>query len=557
MTVEFDVPATMRDGVVLRANVYRPGGPGPFPVLLSRTPYGKDLPNVGATLDIPQATKRGFVVVVQDTRGRFNSEGDWYPMINEAEDGADTVAWASALPGSNGQVAMYGASYFGFTQWAAAAQKPPALRAIAPFITWSDPFDGTLFRGGALEFGLLASWNMQVDLNMVMRRHAGDRMALATAVKNLVADYDNLSDGFTELPLREFPPMLRNEVGAAFLNTVARPLDREDRLAAGIAVHTWHDRVDVPSFNIGGWHDIFLAGTIANYQAARANGQPARLLIGPWLHGPASNPIGEMNYGFGSTAGFLDLRTDLSTLQLEWFGRVLRDEPETGDPVQIFVMGTNTWRTEAEWPLARARSVPYYLQADGGLAEDIPTTAPDEYDYDPTDPTPTVGGATLMSPDFPSGPRDQRRIESRPDVLTYTTAELTDDLEVTGPISVRLWASTSAPDTDFVARLCDVFPDGRSINITDGIIRGQHQTGAPLEPGRPYEFVIDLWATSNVFRAGHRIRLHIASSSFPRWDRNPNTGRPLGVDTELRVAHQRIWHDAERPSRVLLPVVPS
>jgi uncharacterized protein len=338
---------------------------------------------------------------------------------------------------------------------------------------------------------------------------------------------------------------------------VARPMDRTDRLAAGIAVHTWHDRIAVPSFNIGGWHDIFLAGTIANYQGARANGQAARLLIGPWLHGPAANPIGEMNYGFGASAGFIDLRTDLSSMQLDWFGRILRDEPETGDPVQIFVMGSNKWRTEAEWPLARARTVAYHLQGDGGLAEDSPDAAPDEYDYDPADPTPTVGGATLMSPDFPSGPRDQRRIESRPDVLTYTTAELTRDLEVTGPISVRLWASTSAPDTDFVARLCDVFPDGRSINLTDGIIRGQYQTGAPLEPDRPYEFVIDLWATSNVFRAGHRIRLDVASSSFPRWDRNPNTGHPLGADTELRVAHQRIWHDAEHPSRVLLPVVPN
>jgi len=563
MIVEFDVPATMRDGTVLRANVYRRGGADPGPVLLCRTPYGKDFPNAGATIDVPEATKRGFVVVIQDTRGRFNSEGDWEPMLNEAEDGADSVAWAATLPGSDGQVAMYGASYFGFTQWAAASQKPPALRAIAPFVTWFDPFDGILFRGGALELGLQASWHMQVGLNSLMRRHKDDKVALGRAVYGLVADYDALPAGFAELPLREFPPLRRHGVGEAFFETVSNPLAQTDRTAVSTAVHTWHDRITVPSFNIGGWHDIFLAGTIANYRAARRAGQPARLLIGPWPHGPATNPIGEINYGFGAQAGFIDLRSDLSSMQLDWFEHRLRDTvgPDPDKPVQVFVMGINKWRTEVDWPLDRAETVPFFLHADGGLSEqESATEQPDRYEYDPADPAPTLGGATLLSPDYPAGPRDQRRVEERPDVLAFTTAPLEQDLEVTGPIELSLWASSSAPDTDFVARLCDVFPDGRSINLTDGIIRARYRNGIGdpqlLEPGRPYEFTIDLWATSNVFLAGHRIRLDITSSSFPRWDRNPNTGHELGADAELRVAQQQIWHDREHPSQLLLPVVP-
>ena len=562
LTVEFDVPARMRDGTILRANVYRPAGDGPWPVLLCRTPYGKDFAFAGAGIDVVAATRRGYLVAIQDTRGRFGSAGDWRPMVHEAEDGADSVAWAATLPGADGQVAMYGGSYLGFTQWAAASQKPPALRAIAPFVTWSHPFDGMLFRGGALELGLQASWQLQTSVNEVTRRYEGDPAAQAAAIRELVADYDRLAErGFAELPLRSLSSLHRHGVGAAFFETVARPLSRSDDTAAATAVHSWHDQITVPSFNIGGWHDIFLAGTIANYQATRDAGRPSKLLLGPWPHGPAANPVGEMNFGFASQAGFIDLRTDLSSLQLDWFDRWLRGGDDTGAPVTIFVMGANEWRTEEDWPLERAVNTPFYLAPGAGLVRDLPTGgAADSYDYDPADPVPTLGGATLLTPEFRSGAFDQRRIEARPDVLTFTSAPLQQDLEVTGPVEVRLWASSSAPDTDFVARLCDVFPDGRSINLTDGIIRGRYRNGigdpALLEPGRPYEFSIDLWATSNVFRAGHCIRLQVTSSSFPRWDRNPNTGHELGADAEMQVAHQQIWHDTEHPSCVLLPVVP-
>jgi putative CocE/NonD family hydrolase len=261
----------------------------------------------------------------------------------------------------------------------------------------------------------------------------------------------------------------------------------------------------------------------------------------------------------------IGLQTDLHSVELRWFDHWLKGM-DTGimdeAPVKIFVMGANVWRDEAEWPLARALAVPFYLHSNGRLGLDIPEVEePDAYTYDPADPAPTVGGATLLPPAFPSGPYDQRTVESRPDVLVYTTGVLERDLEVTGPVQVHLWAASSAPDTDFVVRLTDVFPDGRSINLADGIIRARYRDAAKgaapslIEPGRPYLYIIDLWATSNVFKAGHCIRLQITSSSFPRWDRNPNTGHALGADAELAVAQQTILHDGNHPSFVLLSLV--
>ena len=252
-------------------------------------------------------------------------------------------------------------------------------------------------------------------------------------------------------------------------------------------------------------------------------------------------------------------------MQLRWFDHWLKgiDSGMLAEPpVRLFVMGANVWRDEAEWPLARAGNTPFYFHADRTFTTDPPDAErPDWFTYDPASPGPTHGGALLMSPEFPSGPYDQRAIESRPDVLTYTTAPLERDTEVTGPVSVELWACSSAPDTDFVARLVDVYPDGRAYNLTDGIIRARYRdyplAESLIEAGRPYRFNIDLWATSNVFKAGHRIRVQITSSNFPRWDRNPNTGHPFGQDAELRTADQTILHDREHPSHILLPLVPA
>jgi putative CocE/NonD family hydrolase len=564
ITVEFDVPATMRDGTILRANVYRPAGEGHWPVLLTRLPYGKDLPLGTSVLDPVQAARRGYVVIVQDTRGRFRSDGEWYPFRYEADDGADTIAWAAALPYADGQVGMYGASYFGFTQWSAATRQPPALKAMVPFITWADALNGLSFRGGAFELGLHASWHLLQGLDVLVRRHAGDHGALGEAVRSLCREIDALGpEGYWSLPLIEFAPLRRQNVAPAFFEELATPMDRAR--SEPYTILGKHERVRVPTLNVGGWYDIFLSDTIANFRAMRSLGIPSRLLIGPWTHGGSHNPVGQMNFGFGAQLGFIDLREDFGSLQLRWFDHWMKGI-DTGvlsePPIKLFVMGANVWRDEQEWPLARATDTPYYLRQGGRLSPEPPgSEQPDGYDYDPSDPVPTLGGALLMTPEYPPGPFDQRPIEARPDVLLYTTPPLANDVEVTGPIVVHLWAVSSAPDTDFVARLVDVYPDGRSINLTDGVIRARYRNfgrGEPptlIEPGRPYEYEIDLWATSNLFRAGHRIGLQVTSSCFPRWDRNPNTGHSFAVDSVLRVAHQQILHDREHPSHVVLPII--
>jgi len=566
VTVDLDVPARMRDGTTLRANIYRPAGEGRWPVLLTRLPYGKDLPGGSSVLDPVQAARRGYVVIVQDTRGCGASDGDWYPFRAEADDGVDTIAWAADLPFSDGQVGMYGASYFGYTQWSAAVHQPPALKAMVPFITWADPLNGLVYRGGVFELGIGASWNLMMGLGQLFRRHGQDPRALGPALAAWAGEFDALgATGYAALPLAEFAPLRRQDVAPAFFDWMDVPLDRSQEPYTYLSILGKHDRVQAPALNVGGWYDIFLAGTIANFQAMRAQGKPAKLLIGPWTHGGVSNPIGERNFGFAAQAGLIDLRMDLGGVQLRWFDHWLKGR-DTGmmeeAPIKLFVMGADVWRDEREWPLARAVETPWYLREGGGLKPEPPgNETSDRYDYDPADPTPTRGGALLMTPEYPGGPYDQRAIEARPDVLTYTSAPLERDTEVTGPITVRLWAVSSAPNTDFVARLADVFPDGRSFNLTDGIVRaryralGEGEPPSPIEPGRAYEYAIDLWATSNVFQAGHSIRLQVTSSCFPRWDRNPNTGHPVGADADLQVAHQEILHDQEHPSHVILPLV--
>jgi putative CocE/NonD family hydrolase len=581
ITVEFDVPVTMRDGVTLRANIYRPVGEGRWPVLLTRLPYGKDFPLGSSALDPAQAARRGYVVIVQDTRGRFTSEGEWAPFRFEAEDGYDTVEWAAKLPYSDGNVGMYGASYFGFTQWSAATQQPPSLKAMVPYITWNDPLNGVLFRGGALELGIMASWQLMMGMDELARRYRNDAdpRHLGEALYKLVQDFDALgTQGYWSLPLKDFSPIKRNNVAASFFDTIEHAMDRQYN--DFMTILGKHERVTVPTFNIGGWYDIFLKDTIDNFNLMRHHGstpaaRQSKLLIGPWTHGNGTNPIGDMNFGFASTLALIDLQIDFMSLQLRWFSQFLKGQ-ETGilneAPIKLFVMGANVWRDEQEWPLTRAVETRYYLHSqghantlngDGLLSTSVPENeSPDQYDYDPTNPVMTRGGALLMTPEFPAGPRDQTPTESRADVLVYSTPVLEQDLEVTGPITVHLWAVSSAPDTDFVARLVDVHPNGYAQNLTDGIIRaryrnfGQGEAPSLIEPGKAYEYEIDLWATSNLFKKGHRIRLDITSSNFPRWDRNPNTGHAFGEDSELVIAHQTILHDAEYPSYITLPIVP-
>lgn len=575
--VEYDVPAAMRDGTVLRANVYRPddGGAGTYPVLLTRLPYGKDLPGASLVLDPSQAARRGYVVVIQDVRGAFTSEGEWMPLLHEGPDGADTVAWAAALPQANGAVGMFGASYFGYTQWAAAHQRPEALQAMAPMFTWADadePGASNVTRYGVHELGLQAGWLLDWGLDPLARRYRGQPEALGRAAHALAREIDALpKGGYAELPLDPFGPLARVGLDAPMRISLRQRAD--EAMAAMTRIANAY-ALDVPVLHIGGWYDVFLAGTIANFTRMRAAGNTRQwLVIGPWTHGNVQRAQGDLDFGFASAGALIDLQIDLMSLQLQFFDMALKGAQNlfaTQPPVKYFEMGANVWKTSATWPLAGATARAWYLHGrgrangasgDGLLSAERPADEPaDAYTYDPAHPVPAVGGPTLLPSVLRSGPRDQRTVEAREDVLVYTSAPLDRALEVTGPVRTVLYVMSDAPDTDFVARLVDVYPDGTTIPLADGITRMRYREGVereapPLQSGNVYRVEIDLWATSIAFQPGHRLRLDVTSSSFPRWERNLNTGGDNYATTVMRPARQTILHDAEHPSHVILPVV--
>ena len=548
-TIDFDVPARMRDGVVLRANVYRPVGDGPWPTLLMRLPYGKDDPSLVNRFDPIHAVRCGFMVVIQDTRGRFASEGVWEPLAYEREDGYDSVEWAATLPGSNGRVGMCGESYYGYTQWAAAVEQPPSLAAIAPGLTWSDPMDGLFARGGAVELGVALPWTLQQGPDYLGHLQIpGEERA--RRVESLLDDYDRLAaEGYWHLPIVDGGVLQRHDVPE--LGSL-RALD-DSEIGARSRITDDYDRVTVPTLHVAGWHDVFVQGTLDNYAAMAARGRDARLLVGPWSHVSFTDPVGEQFFGIRSNRFGIPVHEhgDLGDLQLAWFRRHLGPDPsiEFSDmPVRLFVMGRNTWQDEPSWPPPGVVTQRHNFRADGSLTADSPGAAEPQthFVYDPADPVPTLGGQTVMRPFFASGPMDQTGIESRNDVCVFTSEPLSEELEVTGRVRVVLHAESSASSTDWVARLCDVHPDGRSFNLCDGIVRVAGNTDALAR------HEIDLWSTANVFLPGHRVRIHVTSSSFPRWDRNLNTGdqrAPCYVS-----ARQRIYHDSDHPSYVELPV---
>lgn len=549
--VEFDVPARMRDGVVLRSDVYRPVGGGPWPTLVVRTPYNKGggADNLWNGFSPTEVARKGFIMVIQDVRGRYASDGDWEPLHHEGLDGADTIAWAAELPGSNGRVGMVGGSYCGHTQWRAAIEQPPALKAITPLMTWSEPREALVARGGATQFTVIASWSMAAGFDWLSRQGLTDDEQ-ASRVAALITDFDHLEDdGYWGLPIAELP-VLRRHGTPAFVEPGAA---NDEEATQHMRVAGRHARVEVPSLHTGGWFDSCVQGTIDAFTTMSDLGRESRLIIGPWTHDDFGNRIGAQDFGIMSMrdAGAHPNGSWSEEVIAFLRGHLTDHAPvsTTSAPVRIFVMGRNEWRDEATWPLQRARTDRWHLHADGGLGTTAPTSDahPSEIDYDPAHPVPTWGGPLGVGPG--RGPFDQAIVESRPDVLVFTSDVLEEDLEVTGPIRVRLHVQSSAPSTDWVARLCDVDANGRSLNLTDGILR-IHSGADDVQ-----EIEIDLWSTSNVFLAGHRIRVQITNSCFPRWDRNLNTGDQN--EPRFTTAHQTLFHDADRPSYIELPVVPT
>ena len=561
--VEKNVMVAMRDGVALATDVYRPAAGAPLPAIVQRTPYDKEAVVLrNYALEVMRAVQAGYACVVQDTRGRYLSQGEFHPFFDDGADGADTIAWVAAQPWCDGVVGMAGGSYFGATQWRAAGE---ALRAIAPFVTAADYHEGWAYQGGAFELGFSLSWTLgNLAMGEAIRRHAAGRAA-AGELDALIAAVDDTDALFARLPLVDMPAVA--ELAPYYAEWLAHP-DYDEYWRAIAPRERW-ERATVPSLNIGGWYDLFLGGTLDNYVGMKRHGatpqaRRPRLVIGPWAHGDNVGWFSERGYGVrGAYAA-----VDPTAMHVRWFDHHLKgieNGIDSDPPVRLFVMGIDTWRDEQDWPLPDTAFTPFYLHAGGELSRgEAGDEPPDAYRYDPRDPVPTCGGPTFL-PGLPvaanAGPRDQRAIDGRADVLTFATAPLADDLEVTGPIELVLFAASSARDTDFTGKLVDVHPDGRAEHLTDGILRARYRNSLRraelLEPGEVYELRIDLWATANVFRAGHRIRLDVSSSNFPRFDRNTNSGATIATDDEaaLVVAENRIFHDAGRPSHVILPVI--
>ena len=575
LQVESNLAVPMRDGTTLYADVYRPQGDGPFPVLLQRTPYDKTMPTSISMLDPMRAAKSGYAVVIQDTRGRYTSEGQFYCFRDDINDGYDTVEWAAGQPWSSGKVGMYGSSYVGATQWLAALSQPPHLTTILPNVTASNYHEGWAYQGGAFELGFNLSWTLAGLTLANLRNISNTREIPAGRRDELVRAVDSMDESaFRLLPLKDLP-YLKDGLADYYYDWLAHP--GYDNYWKGLSIEDNHSRLGIPAYNMGGWYDIFLGGTIRNYLGMREKGatenarRGQKLLIGPWQHAVrGTSVVGDHYFGLASDP----LAIDMDGIHLRWFDYWLKDIDNglmDEAAVRIFVMGDNAWREEQEWPLARARSTDYYLHSqgrantrsgNGSLSTEPPGEEPsDTFLYNPIDPVPTRGGPLCCSPYYmASGAFDQQDIEGREDVLVYSTPPLEREVEVTGPLTVTLWAATSAPDTDFTAKLVDVCEHGCARNLTDGIIRARYRDSrsdpSPVEPGRAYRYIIDLWATSNVFKAGHRIALEVSSSNFPRFDRNTNTGNVIAEDTELRHALQTILHDPQHPSCVTLPIVP-
>jgi putative CocE/NonD family hydrolase len=570
VTRERDITMSTRDGKQLLADIYRPNEIRSAPVLLRRTPYGNRNNDLAETFNEADFyASHGYLTVVQNTRGRFGSEGVWYPFVYEANDGYDAIEWAARLPGSNGRVGTFGQSYGALAQYLAASKRPEHLITCIPVSAPLAAFENYWYHRGALEL----SWTLSYFLNMAVDvlGASGDDGRLAR-LEALKADPSARFSPLKEEALRHLP--LADWVdtfgaGAPFLADVLHH-STDGAYWWAVDLRRQFANIDVPMLHLGSWYDIANWDTPQYFNGLRqqAISERARenqaMIMGPWAHllpysQPTSGGTGDIDFGPQAA-------TSLVAVQLAWFDHYLKRDGRNlpRPPVRIFVMGENRWRDERQWPLERTNFVDYYLHSagsantahgDGTLTLQAPDAEdPDHFRYDPDNPVPTAGGRYVGG-----GVCDQDTNQARHDVLVYTADMQERPVELTGPIDAYLHVCTDGPDTDFVAVLCDVHPDGFVQNLAEGIVRGRFRNSfddpAPMQPDTVYELHVPLGNVSHVVAAGHRIRLHVTSSNFPRWDRNTNTGKPIDKATRTRVAEQTLFHDALRPSRVLLPTL--
>jgi len=561
-----DVAMKTRDGVTLYADIYRPKSDDKFPVILMRTPYDKSVN--WAVAPVYKMVSRGYVVIIQDVRGRYTSEGEWYPFRHEQADGYDTVEWAAALPYSNGKVGMMGASYVGATQMLAAIAQPPHLAGTAPNVTASNYHANWTYQGGAFEQWFDQNWTTQLAENTFDR---------------LINESMDARVGAPILPLANYPAFNFGQLPAdAQMTTAVAPYYGDwlshpdyDAYWKQWSIEENFSKISIPMLQVGGWYDIFLAGTLRNYMGAKAHGatDTARtqqhLLIEIGGHAGFGRRIGDVDFGAHA------LENGYTDVILDWYDYLfkgIKNEYATDKPVKVFTMGANQYRQEDDWPPPQAQYTKYFLHSngkanslrgDGTLSVSAPKAeSADSYVYNPANPTPTFGGPLCCDQKhMEPGPRDQRGVENRDDVLIYSTGPLAHDLEVTGPVTATLFVKSSAVDTDFTAKLVDVSPDGFAMDLTEGILRMRYRDSQEhatfMNPGQIYQIAVDLWATSNVFLRGHTLRLEISSSNFPRFDRNLNTGEEIKNARNFVSATNVILHDAQHPSALVLPIMPS
>jgi uncharacterized protein len=568
---ERDVPMKMRDGATLRADIYRPDDNEKHPAIVVRTPYDKILSGHSDYLSAVHAAFAGYAVVVQDLRGRFASEGEFRPMVSEGPDGYDTIENVAAESWCDGNVGMVGSSYLGRNQWQAAIENPPHLKAIAPSVISAGPISDTRL-SGVMDLEQSISWfaAMAVDMLAKLRKEGKD---VAKATEMLERARFNLNEVYNFLPLKDIPHFKFEGIAENFMARMSNDLPPGAKTGKDLQ---WpFEKVTVPCFHNGGWYDLFNGGLFAAFQGMRERGgtELARknqyVLCGPWIHGsilPAY--VGGINFGQAASSA----STFTMQRHITFFDKYLRGiEGRPLAPIRYFVMGRNRWRNADAWPLPETKWQRFFLHSkgranslngDGHLSTTAPALEPpDIYVYDPRFPVPTMGGRNLLAGTLVSGPFDQRPVEQRNDVLCYTTPEFTEEMEVTGPLKLHLFAATSVRDTDFMAKLIDVRPDGTAYNVAEGCIRARFRKGLISEeyikPGEVNEYAIDLAGTSIVFGVGHRIRIDITSSNFPRIDRNMNTGNPFGEDAVGIPAIQTLFHQTEYASYIDLPVIPA
>lgn len=533
-----NVRVPMRDGVELATHIYLPATGGPFPVLFTRTPYEA----IAKNTDVLDWPGRGYACVKQDVRGRFLSEGEWYPWFNEKADGEDTLSWIAAQPWCNGSVGMYGGSYVAATQTAAAMSGHPALKCFTPCLIGSR-FYHTAYSGGAFRLGWQTQWTLAPKI---------------VPVQATIRNYLPLQDADVFCAGREVP---------YWRDALAHPHNDDFWKPCSMADHL--ESVQAPAFIRSGWFDLFVEDVFDLFNGLRTRGgnetvrNATRMLIGPWPHNINQRVVNDEDFGESAVIDNL-VEQEVEFIDRFTTGKSASSTPAA--PLRLFVMMANQWRDEFEWPLARTQWTEFFLGSKGsantaagdGRLGNAPAGPEDGYDYDPANPVATFGGAWTFDN---MGPRDQSEIEQRPDVLVYTSEELSTEMEVTGPVTVKLFAASSAPDTDFTAKLVDLRATGKPMSVTDGIVRARYrnQSGKAefLSPGEVVEFTIRCNPTSYLFKKGHRIRLEISSCNFPAFSRNLNTGGDIATDDQMAVAHQTIFHSAEYPSRLILPIIPN